>query len=309
MKKQEIKEYCLKTAGIAGGTYLLILILFIFLIVSPQAKKLTNLRNEIKKMKNTSEQYRQFDKVIKLCRKSEKEVTDIINNFKGYLAPVEGIEQSCLEEINKIGDHAKIVFDRIDSVKTSLKTESEYKKQTWKVDFSGSFQQIGKIFYLLENNPIFFGIQKLAIKSGLEKPEHKVNMYVYTVLISTKMQLSREMDIFTLPEITNKIAKDIKRKQDIINIPFEVEKDPLFYGDTIFPVKRQKGKNIYRPKLFLKGITWDKDKPLAIINGRVLGVGDVIKGAKIVKITETYVTYKWHSKYFKLKLKKRRKYK
>jgi hypothetical protein len=38
------------------------------------------------------------------------------------------------------------------------------------------------------------------------------------------------------------------------------------------------------PALHLSGVLWDKSEPLAILNGRPLGVGGEVDGARVVKI-------------------------
>ena len=46
--------------------------------------------------------------------------------------------------------------------------------------------------------------------------------------------------------------------------------------------------------LSLTGIIWDKKKPLAVINGKMLGIGDTIKGAKVRKIHKESVLLRKH---------------
>jgi len=41
--------------------------------------------------------------------------------------------------------------------------------------------------------------------------------------------------------------------------------------------------------LSLTGVAWDKEKPQAVINGRIVGVGDVVAGHRVVSIKEDRV--------------------
>jgi len=53
----------------------------------------------------------------------------------------------------------------------------------------------------------------------------------------------------------------------------------------------------------LSGILYDKQKPLAIINERIVGKGALIKGAKLLEIQPNYVRLSLKGKEFKLKIK------
>jgi len=53
----------------------------------------------------------------------------------------------------------------------------------------------------------------------------------------------------------------------------------------------------------LSGILYDKQKPLAIINERIVGKGALIKGAKLLEIQPNYVRFSLKGKEFKLKIK------
>ena len=56
------------------------------------------------------------------------------------------------------------------------------------------------------------------------------------------------------------------------------------------------------PKLVLKGIVWDENEPLALINGLVVKEGDTIQGATIVKIDFERVTIQYRSQQFVIEL-------
>ncbi len=53
----------------------------------------------------------------------------------------------------------------------------------------------------------------------------------------------------------------------------------------------------------LSGILYDKQKPLAIINERIVSKGALIKGAKLLEIQPNYVRLSFKGKEFKLKVK------
>ncbi|MBU3933131.1 MAG: general secretion pathway protein GspB [Candidatus Omnitrophica bacterium] len=53
----------------------------------------------------------------------------------------------------------------------------------------------------------------------------------------------------------------------------------------------------------LSGILYDEQKPLAIINERVVGKGALVKGARLLEIQPNYVRLSLEGKEFKLKVK------
>lgn len=58
--------------------------------------------------------------------------------------------------------------------------------------------------------------------------------------------------------------------------------------------------------LALNGIAWDKEAPQAIINDRILTVGDQIKGCEVVAIQPNSVTLNDGSQNFELRLGRKR---
>lgn len=52
--------------------------------------------------------------------------------------------------------------------------------------------------------------------------------------------------------------------------------------------------------LTLSGIIWDRKKPLAIINDRVVSVGDTVKGATILEILKDMVVFEQEGVYYTL---------
>ena len=57
--------------------------------------------------------------------------------------------------------------------------------------------------------------------------------------------------------------------------------------------------------MVLEGIVWDEERPLAVINDRVVGVGDTVRQSRIAKITQTEVFLEDGEETFSLRLGKR----
>ncbi|MBW2046710.1 MAG: hypothetical protein JRI96_17855 [Deltaproteobacteria bacterium] len=52
------------------------------------------------------------------------------------------------------------------------------------------------------------------------------------------------------------------------------------------------------PYICVSGIMFDEDKSLAVINDRVIGKGDSVEGAKILRITNSYVQFVYKGEVF-----------
>lgn len=76
----------------------------------------------------------------------------------------------------------------------------------------------------------------------------------------------------------------------------EIKRDPFSFGSWA----GNQGNSA--SELFLKGIIWNIDKPSAVINDRVLFVGEVISGYKVTKISEDGVILENDNSKLSLKL-------
>ena len=52
------------------------------------------------------------------------------------------------------------------------------------------------------------------------------------------------------------------------------------------------------PSLSVKGIMYDKEDPKALVAGEIVGVGDTVRGAEIVGIAPSHVTFKYKGEVF-----------
>jgi hypothetical protein len=82
---------------------------------------------------------------------------------------------------------------------------------------------------------------------------------------------------------------EVKRQLEIKNKPPEevlVPVVPSVVAPAVVPMQSEpiKPKKLEIPELKVSGIIYDTDRPQAIINGKVVSVGDVVKGVSIVKI-------------------------
>lgn len=80
------------------------------------------------------------------------------------------------------------------------------------------------------------------------------------------------------------------------------KKDP--FNPPILKTQAESGTNLLS-SLKVEGIIWDENKPVAIISDKVVSVGDVISGAKVVNIKQNEVVFDINGElvYVKLQIK------
>lgn len=303
-------------AWFAGAGYLA-LVIFLFLgVLKPQSAKLKAIKGDIKNANFKRRYFSDFKKFVQQSEKHEETVEDVVRNFYDNLMSKDKTEVTIMEIIEKITKATGIRIDRFNltPVGSSSKSKSGYEKQVWRFDFLADYKKVLKFVNLLESNPVFFGINNMSISSGRENPLHNVSMSIYTVIptMNLKTKKSRyevldSTEVFSLHINSVIVANRIKNKiaKSAVKLS-KSKKDPMFFRGTILPKKEEKPVVIKRkpmPELTLEGIIWDPQKPMVIINGKVLSKGDFIQGVKVVKITETNVTVQWDKRWHKLKLK------
>lgn len=68
--------------------------------------------------------------------------------------------------------------------------------------------------------------------------------------------------------------------------------------EELKPVEKKPPKEIILPKFTVTGIVWGKTNPRAIIDHKVYKIGDIIKGAKILNITQQGIQMIYEEKEF-----------
>jgi hypothetical protein len=81
-------------------------------------------------------------------------------------------------------------------------------------------------------------------------------------------------------------------------------KDPFFPPMKLDTKPATKRALFNLPNLTLEGVVWGTDKPMAIINGIVCGVGDTVKEARIIAINQNGVLLNFKGKSFLLKTRR-----
>ncbi len=299
-----------------SGVSVLLILVIILGLIKPKLKVLGEIKKEIAALNISLERYSSFGDIIVEFEGKSSEIIAINRDFHGNLIKGNIIEQRFLTEISRITKSAGIKINKIMSEGASSWRGNKYKKHVWHLDFITNFKNLNKFLFFLETNKVFLGVEQIAVKSGKNKPLHKVDISVYTIIpdggelkiVESDYSNFSSTEIFHLPVKTVDMIDRIKKVKEEMTVQAEIKKDILYVGDTIFPElknKKKKGgsaKTVAMPKIQLQAIVWDPQAPNVIIDGEVLSPGDTIKGIKIGKITETGVSVKWHGKWRRLTL-------
>ena len=307
MNKKEFQVYWFKRFGAAGFLFLLIAFLLFRLSFKPMKKEIGRLKEDLSAIREIAQRYKQFDKLHDEADQKKEEISAIIDKYQNYFIKGEMVEQVFLEEIGKISKGAQIKIGKIVPVYRPEKY-GEYEKRAWNINFTSDFKRLAHFLLMLENSPVFFAVEEMGIESGRENPDHKITMEIFSVIYpsatvpSESMAEAGQIDIFSLPNKTYGLARAIAEKLTPEAASFDTQKDPFFFGDTLFPVQKKVAVE-KAPSVALKGIIWDPEQPQAIIDGKVLKKGDTIRGVTVTQITKTSVTFRWKSGTFTLKLR------
>lgn len=91
------------------------------------------------------------------------------------------------------------------------------------------------------------------------------------------------------------MLEELKSKVEKVEYKADKFLDPLknklaFYiakvAEVIPKVKKEIKQDISPPQLSIAGLVWNSDRPQAIVNGRVLSVGDEINGTRLLSVNK-----------------------
>ncbi|MFW6172836.1 MAG: type 4a pilus biogenesis protein PilO [Elusimicrobiota bacterium] len=263
----------------------------------------------LRKQQEVFFKYKDFEKLVKYFEQHKEEALKLLQEYLQEKTVSKDERQLFLEKVGRISSKAGAAIQSMKPIKHGSdpkdKEKEPYENIYFKINISAGYKDIGEFVTYLEQDKKIFGIEKFDIKSGKDSPEHKINLTVYNVLFpeykGVENNLSTDSDIFELHSKVKKATDEIKKEKDKILEKFDIKKDPMYYKDTIFIPQRRR---IPPPKIQLEGIIWDKDNPMAVVNGEVKEKGDYVKGAKIVKINKNSITILWRSRWYKYNLKK-----
>ena len=140
-----------------------------------------------------------------------------------------------------------------------------------------------------------------AVKPQTANPSSETAMLTDTDFISIRNPFfaetrAQETPIpVTITPVSNQAIPIITTAPDSQNLP----------SPPALKVKKDVKPQILKiPTLTISGLVWNTDKPQAIINNKIVSVGDTIEEAKIIRITRAGITLNYHGKEITIILEK-----
>lgn len=124
---------------------------------------------------------------------------------------------------------------------------------------------------------------------------------IYLRLRNTSSKISHDGIIIEETE-ADRMLERIPKPDGALNITYkEGPRDPLdnLLAEYIYKLMEDgsgfaSGDKLPLPVLRIEGLVWNTSMPQAIVNGKVVKMGDVIEGVKIVKIDKEGILIEFH---------------
>lgn len=243
-------------------------------LCAPKIREINSLRSTLKSVQTEIELIAPQETVVKggvsVKELIGREIEDLMRKI-----PTEREIPFIIDElISGVGKGLNIDYRFIQPQK--IVTEDKYKRLPLKVSFTADYTDINLYLKQLKNLPATVRIDTFSLEKTPTAPK-----------LSTNMALS----IFIMPvaEMTPKEEKPLPRKPYLF--------DPFF--KLIESLEGEKEKK--RPSLELQGI-WKGRSIRAIINNKVVSVGDSVNGNEVIEIRPDGVTLFKDNKKINLKL-------
>ena len=94
-------------------------------------------------------------------------------------------------------------------------------------------------------------------------------------------------------------ANNLKFKDPFVSqLPIRATVKPQVELSSAPVVEKQRPPEITPPSLQITGLVWDTNRPQAIVNSQVVGIGDTIENVTITEITRKGIGVNYMGKYF-----------
>ena len=168
--------------------YLLIVIVFFFACIKPEADTLSLLREKAQKIQSKASQ---LENTAGENWKERKE--EILHTTSSFQQTKEKDEQYFVSRIMEYCQKAGVTLNPISPL-PATKKEKDFLKWIWKIDVEGSYHDLGILFNQIEKSLLFFAIEDCAIYAKrTEKTRAEFSLATY-FLIEKKEEENEEED-------------------------------------------------------------------------------------------------------------------
>ena len=116
--------------------------------------------------------------------------------------------------------------------------------------------------------------------------------------MSTKLELQEELKRQEEEKKQEELKRqeEEKKSQESVSVDIEPIDPSLQTSEPSEPIEIEVEEIIPLPDVKISGIIWNSDRPQAIINGRIVDIGDSILGIQITEIRKTGIDGLFHGR-------------
>lgn len=92
--------------------------------------------------------------------------------------------------------------------------------------------------------------------------------------------------------------------EPVVSQPPPREEEPPVYMPRLDEARQPPIPDVPLPSLKISGVLWNTNRPQAIINGQIVGIGDVVSGVKVVDIQKTGIAVLFGAKTMTLEIER-----
>ena len=261
-----------------------------FCDINSQLDDFENIRNNMK------DQRVRLDEIFAIYENYYKTNDEIINSYKPM------IEDFLLQ--HEINISSSTVRQEIN--------EQDKNKMVLLISFQTTYDQIYQLLFDIER---FSTVSDLQV-SYLGDVSFKCTPNLYSQEINDYFSGRTDLSMGELEatgyfkEISDKIMSEINIGEyatwkDLFPVP----RNPLFPGyvkkKNVVVKKKKVAPVVAKPlpsDITLEGVMYENKTPIAIIDGKLLKVGSVHKGARLVKINKNNVDFEYYGRIYKVKM-------
>ncbi len=303
MDRYTYKKSWIKKGAIAGGGLIVIVLLLIFALIGPENNRMQEARAGLTESRKYLSDLNLLVQNIIEYRAKFEEAEGISEEFADYILTPGLSPEDLNTYIAEAASAGGLRLEQINHVENVH--EYKYLKQLSSMSFRASFNdslQFLKEIYTAEN---FIGLGNMTFRSAWDRNAHETEIFVFNIPdINTEAVTADELAVGTdallnMPAASLEVIENILELTEFKEINIDIDKDPLYYRDTLYEerviVRRP-------PRLHLGGIVWDESSPVAIIDGELRSIGDVVRGARVTRIERDFVIMEWNERQIRLQI-------
>lgn len=308
MRRAEFINQWKKRVAMGGGIFLCLMVFLFFSFLRPSGRRLSSSGDRLRDAEIRLADYKALSEKITEYRPMREEIEETIDRVNSYLFRGEAAEQQIYTRINSIAADSGVRVGRLSSIGTDSSTLTE--RRLWEVRFDAGYKNLVTFLRNIERARMFMGVQAIRVRTGRDLQNHSVAITLYTVTApvgdaSEYMNVSGTTEIARLPVETLSSLEDMLSTFKDEALEIEIDRDPFTPQEDI-PVEVEEAPPAPTeprpPRLILEGIAWQTDNPMAIVNGELLQIGDMVADAQLMNITRNTVRFRWRGRNINLSM-------